>query len=322
MGMGRPRKHRKDLPERVYFRRQTYYFVSRDGKWHNLGKDYYKAMERLALINSTAMPAHSLTVYIDRYIRDVIPGKAPRTQADNLRELELLRAVFGHMRPEDITPPDIYAYMDRRPKTRGNREKALLSHLYSYMIRWGVAESNPCRLVKRNPERPSTRYIEDDDYLAVREIMPPPVQKAMDISLLTGLRQGDVLRLQKADIKPEGLLVTTGKTGRRLLFEMTDTLAEVLALRLPSKASVGSLWIVHNYQAQRYTSSGFRAQWQKHMRRAIEAGKISQETRFAYKDIRAKAASDGHDDNLLGHQDKKTLYKHYKRKPIKVTPIR
>ena len=320
MGMGRPRKHRRDLPERVYFRRKTYFFVDRSGKWHNLGKDYHEAMINLARVNTTDIPSNALTVYMDRYIREVIPTKASSTQKTNLREIELLRSVFGHMRPEDITPPDIYAYMDRRAKTRGNREKALLSHLYSYMIRWGVAESNPCRLVKRNPETPSTRYIEDEEYLAVREIMPAPIQKAMDISLLTGLRQGDILRLKRSDIRQDGLLVETGKTGKKLLFTLTDELKDALNARLPSK--VGTMWIIHNRDGQRYTSSGFQTQWGKYIRAAVASGVIPEEVRFAFKDIRAKAASDGNDDNLLGHESKRTLYRHYKRKPLKVTPIR
>ncbi len=55
------------------------------------------------------------------------------------------------------------------------------------------------------------------------------------------------------------------------------------------------------------------------MVKALKDGVI--ETRFQFRDIRAKAASDSENDQLLGHLDTRTLQKHYKRKPLKVKPL-
>lgn len=319
MGMGRKRQHRLDLPQRMRQKHGAYYFVDRAGKWHHLGREYHAAIAKFAELNSERSPLTTIGKVMDRYQAEVIPTKAPRTQKDNLRELELLRAVFGHMRPGDVTPVDIYGYMDRRPPVRANREKALLSHVYRYAIRWGAAAENPCRKVSRNTETPSGRYVEPADFEAAYAIMPATMQCAMDLALLTGLRQGDILGLKRTDCRDDGILVQTSKTGRKILFAWNDELRDVVerCKKLPSK--IATVWLIHNRDGQPYTGSGFRAIWQRRMRNAVERGTI--QTRFAFKDLRTTAASDSEDDNLLGHDDRKTLYRHYKRKPLKVVPL-
>lgn len=95
--MGRTRKSRKDLPQRVYFNHGSYYFIDRQGRWHNLGRAYHQAMVSYAEINTRPGPITTLGQVMDRYQREVIPTKAARTQKDNLKQLQPLRAVFGHM---------------------------------------------------------------------------------------------------------------------------------------------------------------------------------------------------------------------------------
>ena len=56
------------------------------------------------------------------------------------------------------------------------------------------------------------------------------------------------------------------------------------------------------------------------MKRVVETGQIAE--CFNSHDIRAKAASDTDDDRLLGHEDSRTLNRHYKRKAVKVTSLR
>lgn len=323
--MGRNRKTRKDLPKRVYFNHGAYFFVDRAGKWHALGKDYYQAMIKFAEVNSRPQAAaDTLAAIMERYIKEVIPKKAERTQKDNLSEIDLLKKAFGHMRPEEVTPPDVYAYMDARPPVRANREKALLSHVFSYAIRWGLATDNPCRHVKRNPEKPGGKYAEQWQYDAVYPVMPPAVQVAMDIARITGLRQGDILQLKLTDCREEGLQVKVSKTGKTLLFAWTDELNEAIerAKTLPSK--IGTMWLIHTQSGQPYTGSGFRTIWQRTIRKAMADKKnpLPKGARFAFKDLRTTAGTDSEDEALLGHQDKRILHRHYKVKPTKVTPIK
>lgn len=318
--MGRTRKNRKDLPERVYFRHGAYYFVDRAGKWHRLDTDFHAAMIVYATLNAMPSPATTIGHAIDRYIREVISDKALATQREYMRALGLLRSVFGDMRPDDVTPAHLYAYMDKRPRVSANREiKGTFSDVFQHAIRWGMTERNPCRLVARNAERPRTRYVTDAEYTAVYSTMPASVQCAMDIAIATGLRQGDILKLRLGDWTEAGLLVKTGKTGRVLLFERTPELAATIARcrSLPSKVS--TLAIIYNREGQHYTSGGFQAMWKRKMTDALKAGLIVDH--FTFHDLRGKAGSESSDDRLLGHQNSATLNRHYKRAPVKVTPI-
>jgi hypothetical protein len=82
------------------------------------------------------------------------------------------------------------------------------------------------------------------------------------------------------------------------------------------------MWVVHNKRGQPYASEGFRTQWGKYIRQAIKDEKLDPSTRFAFKDLRARARSDSNDDNVLGHANRTVLYRHYKRNAIKVRPTK
>lgn len=336
--MGRRRKHRLDLPARVYFRHGAYYFVGRSGEWIRLGTDVKKALRRYTdLIAAPGLGR--MGEIMDRYLREVVPKKAPRTRANNEREIEPLRAVFGHMEPDEITPQDIYAYMDhrrRRVKRRkpdgtieeievpapiaANREVALLSSIFSHAIRWGLASDNPCRLVVRNTETPRRRYVEEHEYRAVYAIAPPIIQCAMDIARLTGLRLGDILRLNERDnIREDGLYVETGKTGKRLLFEWTEELRAVIDRARALRGKVRGLTIIATQTGQTYTLTGFEAIWQRVMKRAVSSGAIAE--RFRFHDLRALAADRAEQPSeLLGHDDPRVTNRIYRRGPRRVKP--
>ena len=59
----------------------------------------------------------------------------------------------------------------------------------------------------------------DREFLAVYDAASPVIQNAMMLALLTGLRQGDLLKLRLQDLTPDGLEVEASKTGKRLLFK-------------------------------------------------------------------------------------------------------
>ena len=62
----------------------------------------------------------SFDVVSQRYEREVMPTKAPRTQRDNLIELDKLRAVFGRMLIDAIKPHHARGYLDARGADRQN----------------------------------------------------------------------------------------------------------------------------------------------------------------------------------------------------------
>lgn len=303
--MGRKRTSRLDLPERVYFHHQAYYYVHRSGKWEKLDTDYVKAMAiwatRLAEQCTEIVTVGDL---LNRYIVEVVPTKAERTQKDNLHEIRYLRAFFGEMPCTGVEAKHVAAYLDARTaKTRGNREVALLSHAFNKAILWGICKYNPCSVPgMRNREAPRDRYVTDEELAAFRALCPEWMKIYIDLKGLTGLRQQDLLALQWSDITEEGITVcpikTQTSTRKRILIAMTPELDSLLA-SLPKSGK-------HCFTTrlkQSYTSSGFQSIWKRLMTKFIVVGGV----RFHEHDLRGKVATDMNDpiaaQKLLGHKD-------------------
>ena len=136
-------------------------------------------------------PIETMDDLFNRYEREVIPKKAPRTAKDNLRQIGTLRKVFGRLRPTSIKPRHIYQFLDVRSQqalTAANREYELLSHTLTKAVQWGVIDENPCRHVRRDDYRPKPRqrYVTDQEYQAAYDLASDRVQIAMDLAILTG----------------------------------------------------------------------------------------------------------------------------------------
>lgn len=318
---------KSSLPTRVYLKHGAYYYVTLpDRKWIRLGKSESDMYIALAKIKAIDAGTGKMDEYLDRYEKEVIPTKAHRTQLDNRAEIKNLKQAFGKMLPENIKPKHVYAYLDARgvtSKVRANREKSLLSSVFSSMVRWGIVESNPCKVVKGFTEKPRDRYVEDWEYQAVIALASPVLRAAMEIAVITGMRQGDILKLRYSDLNDTGISLVQGKTGKKQIFEWTPALKEALkSARDQKRVADSAVHIIANERGQAYTSNGFKSNWQRLMNKAIETGAI--QNRFTFHDLRAKAGSDavGNAQELLGHASAATTKKVYERKPAKVRPIR
>ena len=317
--MGRKRKTRLDLPERVYYHHEAYFYVHKSGKWEKLDADYAKAMALWA--QKISAPDDVLTVddLLNRYIVEVLPGKAERTQKDNLHEIRYLRAFFGQMVCNDVEAKHVASYLEaREAKTRGNREVALLSHAFNKAILWGICKHNPCSVPGlRNKEKPRDRYVTDDELAAFQALCPEWLVTYLNIKALTGLRQQDLLALKWSDITEEGITVcpikTRSSTRKKLLIEMTPELDSLL------KSLTKSGPYCFTTQAKgRYTASGFQSIWKRLMTKFVSAGGV----RFHEHDLRGKVATDMDDpvaaQHLLGHKDMSMTEEYIKARETEV----
>ncbi len=327
--MGRRRKTQQHLPSRMYLRSGSYYFVEPGTeRWINLGRDYIKAMGAYARRTADDSPRRTVDELINRYSREIAPTKAPRTYRDNIRQARYLRAFFGPMRLQDVTQQHIYKYMDersRKSKVQANRELSLLSHMFRKAIRWGDIHhiENPCVGIERFKEVPRDRYIEHWEYLAFHEHAGTFIATYMDVKYLTGLRQGDLLRLRLDQLNDDGIHVTVGKTDKRIVIEWTTALWAAVNAARTLPRPVRGLFLFCNRKGQPYTGSGFRSIWQRRMRSALKKGVLQK--RFTEHDIRAKSASDtdrGHAAELMTHLDARTTDRIYRRKPERIRPLR
>jgi len=307
-----PQIHR-ELPERVNFSHGAYFFAPPNGPRIHLGREFGEAMAKWAGIVARPRKIATMAEVMGRYMLEVATRKAPATYRDNIREMAKLRPVFGQMKPGEITAPDIYAYMDARgAPVRANREKALLSHVFSYAIRWGITRDNPCRNVKRNPEKPRGRYIEDVELEAFKAIAGPFLRNYVDFKYLTGMRKGDILRLRVDSLTDEGVSVVQSKTGGRLVYLWTPELRAVVerVRTMPRYALGVNLFCTR--RGNPYTTSGFDSIWQRAMRKALVKGLLAE--RFTEHDIRAKTATDDPENaqKRLGHKTRSTTDRYIK----------
>ena len=325
--MGRRRTINQGMPPGLHMKGERYYHVTTTTprKWTALGKNRARALLEWARIEGTEPdPAvRTFDVIAQRYERELMPTKAPRTQQDNLIELDRLRAVFGRMLIESIKPHHVRGYLDKRGQTakaRANREKALLSHVFNKAREWGYTDApNPCQGVKGFTEAGRDRYVTDDEFKAVRDQADPTVRDAMDLALLTGQRPADVLKILRADIRDGALFIAQNKTGAKRAIDVVGELADVLK-RITSRPRVRqSAYLIQDDDGKPLSLLALRGRFDK----ARKAAGVS----FQFRDIRAKTASDtgdlGHSQRLLGHKNRE-MTEHYVRERIgqRVKPLR
>jgi integrase len=261
---------------------------------------------------------------MDAYLREKVPTKKPRTQDDYLDAITRLRPVFGAMWPEDLLPKHVYQYLrERTAKVRGNREIAVLSNVMQQAIEMGLVDANPCKQVRRNTESPRERAVTDDDLTAFLPHCPAWLRAYIGLKTLTGLRQGDMLRLGKANERDDGLYVETGKRGKKLLFNWTPALRSALDACKAIRRRVSTLHLFASRNGTPMTASGFKTAWARAMGKAVEKGVES----FAENDLRAKVAGEamelGQDAaSMMGHSTDAVTRRHYIRGTRKVSPLR
>jgi len=323
--MGRKRAKNLHLPPGVRIVKGRYYHQTTAGGKRistPLGKTYSEAIARWTAL---AAPLHGSTVghAIDRYILDILPQKAPRTQNDYIQYTIPLRRVFGHMGLSEVRPTHIAQYLDKsKGKKLANRQIALLSGVYKAAMRWGWVDTNPCKGVQRNPEKRRNRYVSQDELETLKSAGDEQMKLLIEFAYITGLRKGDILNLTLADVSAEGISVQTGKTGKRLVFEMSPGLRKLLPQikALPRKAR--SIMLFARRDGRAYTSSGFDSIWQRLKSRAGVDVTFHDIRGTAITDAKRKAGLD-YAQSLAGHDSRDTTEGYVRARDVeKVRPLK
>jgi integrase len=308
----------KNLPPRMFHKHGAFYYVTRvDGKlkWFRLEKDYQLALYKYAEMEGKITDQSTVSGLIQRYRSDVLPGKAPKTQADRKWQLNRLDKVFGKMSLEAVTPPHIQRYLDKREKKiAGNREIKLFSTLYRHAINWGLCNSNPCEGAFYHPEPGRDRYITDAELAKLKAAADPMMLAIIEFAYLVGSRRQDILKLERKDITINGVYIRQGKTNKRQLFSMTPELERVIkfAKRVNRKAK-NLKYLFTNTRGQQITTTGFNSAWRRLRERT---GQID----INFHDIRAKAITDAYQQRgleyaqRLGGHENRDQTEHYIKK--------
>ena len=283
---------------------------------------------------------------MDRYLLEVVPTKSFKSQESNQLAIRRLKPVFGMMRPCEVQPVHAYKYADLATKAHGRtsakHDIQCLSHLLTKAVEWGVMNRNPLLgQVRIKGTGPRDRLVEDweiDEALAIessyRGVLIANVY--VRFKLMTGLRRGDILRLKLSNLKEDGIHVLLNKTkqstGKRLIIEW-DKEGDMRALsdeilRIPPRR-IGDSPLFVTRQGKAYIDkqgrcNAFDSLWQRFMDKVMAETKVVE--RFQERDLRAKVASDS--DSLveaserLGHADTAITQRVYRRKPVRIQPLK
>ena len=171
-------------------------------------------------MDTETTPTTAVTVneILFRYERDCLPELAPRTQIDYGRHLVKLRAVYGSAIASALEPRDFGEFLNvKKGKVQRVKQLAVLSAAFTQAVSfWYWLPRNVLRDVKRPKSKPRDRLVTAEEFAAVRALAPYRIQLAMDLAVMTGQRQGDLLGLRWADIRGMELHVSQTKTGKRL----------------------------------------------------------------------------------------------------------
>lgn len=327
--MGRVPTRNKNLPPRMRARHRgekVWYYYDAGGKPRRevpLGNDYVTAVLKWAELEQTERTEVIVITFrhaAERYIRDVLPEKAPRTQKDNLTQLEKLLAFFDDPPAplDQIEPLNIRQFLDWRVaetkerlkkagkedsagdgRVRANREKALFSHIWNYARSWGYTNKpNPCQGISGYREHARDVYVDDVAYEAVYQQADVVLRDAMDLAWLTGQRPADVLKMSETDVKDGVLWVKQNKTGAKLRISVIGQLSEVIARIMERKQAykARSLKLLIDDDGKPLTESMLRHKFDR-------ARELSGQT-WQFRDLRAKAGTEKEmDSGMSAAQD-------------------
>lgn len=317
---------------------KTYYYLDsgdRPRKETPLGSDYVLAVQRWAELTASERPIGAVVTFkiaADRYVAEVLPSKAQRTQLDNLAELQKLLSIFNDppMALNDIEPVHIRKYLDWRVETavalarsknadrakagrpvievtgkegaiRANREKALFSHIWNFARSVGLTnKANPCAGVKGFKEDGRDVYVTDQVCDAVHDVAEQPLRDALDLAYLTAQRPADVLKISKRDIKGGELEVEQGKTGKRLRIAIIGEFARVIA-RCVARSPM-SMKLVNNRHGLPLTRHELRGAFDRaRVAAAAKYPDLADEiAQYQFRDLRAKAGTDKDESHGAG----------------------
>lgn len=317
--MGRRRKDdSQGLPQRVYLRHGSFYYVHLSGKWENLGRDLATAKRKAEHYADPTGTYGTMTWWLQQFLLDFEQQvraklKSERTLKDYQDAIGTadapgaVRAFFGPLLPAQIEPRHVSAFLEVGAKAnravRANRERAALSSCISWMLRngHGGIKVNPCMRasgVRRNAETARERYVTDAEYRAVYDEAPAQVRLMMELTYRTLQRpESDILGWTAAAVKrtPDGVRVLgfqQHKTKRAVQIAMTGDLA-ALVDRAIGQVPVLHQPIVHTLAGDAYTYSGISAMLKRAQAKArLKHKALAEMPAFGFRDLKGKGATD------------------------------
>jgi integrase len=240
---------------------------------------------------------HTVQELIDRYLSDVLPGKAKKTQKDQRQQLSWWGAALGHLRIADLTPTLIVECKSRlgleknsrRSSSTVKRYLAALSHVLVIGVReYGWLNENPMVKVSKPKEgRGRSRYLSDEErerlLAACRKSSCPYLFTIVVLAISTGARKSELTELKwgQIDFKNSRIQLNETKNGECRPLALVNP-AYNLMRELAKVRRIDTQFVFPNDSGAK--SLDIRTAWEFALKRA----KI---TDFRFHDLRHTCAS-------------------------------
>lgn len=311
--MGRHRTANKHLPPRMQIKRGRYYWTPYvDGKltWKPLGDDFVQALLRWRELEGITDGAASVAQLLERALGVLAERVKPNTFTEFTRAMNNLRGGFEGFAPADVEPRHIAQYLETRTaKVSANREIAFFSTAWEIARRRGwINLPNPCTGIRRNVERSRKRVAKPEEINALLgrdEILTDMVE----LTLMTALRESDLLNLTWRAVETAGLRIKPRKTDQsteaELLFTWTPELKTLIDRVKARRHRVGSVFLFpvqrRHRVGQAYTVNSFQNVWRRYFERCKVEGLTWHDLRRTALNLRKKESGTDAARELASH---------------------
>lgn len=278
----------------------SYRYILQDGSAIPLGKDKDQAILKVAQMGANTAYGSFAAVWILYQNSAYWKRLTPKSQKNYVAYSKNLLKVFAKVHVSTIKPMHIARYLREErinAPIQANKEISLLSNILNIAIENGLIDRNPCKEVKKNPERPRD-MVPDTEVLEIflcwlsnqtpqRQI----IALAAEYASLAGSRQIEFLDLTWGEVDFSQGVIRAQRAKQREdkkvieLIAITPRMSDLLN-RL-KKLNRDCEFLFPNSKNTKYTADGFRTMWQKSIVSAINEGIINKESRFAFHDLRA-----------------------------------
>ncbi len=311
--MGRARTKNKHLPPRMQLKRGRFYYTPYVGGkvvWKALGDDYVQALMRwkeLEGLNDGAETVHQL---LERALGVLVDEVKPSTFREFTRAMNNLKGAFEGFRPEDVEHRHLVTYLSNRSaKVSANREIGFFSTAWSKAREKGwINLPNPADGIKKNKERKRKRVASAEEIKALLGL-DEPLTDMVELTLMTAMRESDMLNLTVRNLRDEGIWIKPRKTDTstqaEILYPWTSELRSVLDKAKGRRKRVGSLFLFpvkcRGRAGQAYTVNSFQNVWRRYFERCKVEGLTWHDLRRTALNMRKEEGGTEAAKDMAGH---------------------
>lgn len=330
------------LPNRVYEKHGSFYYVDMARKWHKLCRvrdglpSMYRELARLTVeIDRPGMMPQCVQAWLDDPRLKWSAGHRKINEAIG----EVISESMAEFHCTQVNEKVCHDFLEDwvgKPRMHNRYRTCLIQILQRAAVKGWRTGSNPAREVPPMQTKGRHQRVTDADIARVKAAAMvgkdgrptdsgPPLCKMIDLALLTGQRISDIIKMRWQDVSADGLHVVQNKGGgrRRILIEWSDALRAAVDACADGTDRIGHL--LKKSDGGPYKYWGIRSAWVRACARA-EIPLIE----FHIHDMRGragvdKAKKDGKEatQQLLGHGSM-AMTEHYieDKEDVVVSPSR